>query len=1325
MPTLIEIVSGITPIIDTVRAGTLASGRMAVRNAYEPNATRYFPSGAMDSLRKNMTERVGRGDRCLGYLQAPYGHGKTAAAIYLWSACEKAGALAVPPFQFTSLDDVVTGVGGYLTEALRDKNAQLAKEAEELGLRYRTDAVDRVAEAIAREHRIALETARAIAEKEIATRNSVGQAAHLADYLVACSHLAVKAGYKSLCVFLDEMQLFIDSGDTREKVENFRQLILALRGESNAPLGLIFIVHERVGMVLEEQAGDAMQRLRDENAGLNLGQFKETTFPSRLLDHLCKLAGEKCSDIIEDAVLEALGQITVRDDLSNGPRTVAAALRAVGRHRAQTGKKYTVWDLARDYENREIVFDGVERSLAGALAKLLSDEVVRSNKEFGNVVRYLAMFPEGVAENLLKRAGLLNSLTELAQERGLLGTVIYAPRAEHWALKVLQQNPGNEDRVTSIVRLFRDNFWYRQTEAARLGFARHAFARILLPEVFPKRGQGDMARKFSGHPAAGSFPDRTPSEILLTGSYEGTAAQYPERSVALAIASDKNELNAYRPSNDDTHLYFTFQLIADLPEEAKGSVETAHSDPRIAFVLNLNRSIGNDYPPELNLLRDSIVPRQCNALILLNLLFYIEEFVPRLSLPESDRAQIREYLTKNARRVTIQLLFDAEHLEAVGTTAMAGRGAPLLEKLFAAKLAERFPKYHVLQAGAESLADLERYERLLRDGGFSLPVKRGQKPVRLTTKEFLARMGASAGSAFDAVVSRLKRLQLLVTSGEASENGLRSVDFTLREHPLETLLYAEVERDGVETIVRRGGRDLTTHRLDRPALLRLARRNGYGTNEFELALKLASWRQRLESDSNDILITVAADDPDALAREAEEVAKRIEELAKLDPTVVDLAERCRVLANGIPTADEDTLSEIALELRLLSEAIKTRVESAISTQRTEIERLYGSIADFIRALPLTEASKVITLPGAIGGVLENARKRLERSLINTKAEWEHLGAQLRGISESMTTDTPTTALTNTITRRGKIAGIAGVLRQAPDTVRLVNSYLTALSHWRSLAATAERLEFVLAEQSEELARTLADWVDSVVTAARDAGSDFATFLARHNDFKPSLDAIETQSRGMEQQKRDRYDAFVRQLSELFSGAELPTTRAVPFDPRSEEHSYQALADDASGTLKTAVNKMIASLTEMQARATFLREFRERDVSKLLASLDTERATLLNISREIDADIVLLYRGGKGKLPAYCGQYQSALVVRSTTNKELSALEKPDPTNGALQDEVILSLRSADGSSHGLALSQLFSALRKKRSATANDLFKALEELYTQGNVELVIRERHK
>jgi hypothetical protein len=1322
MPTLMETVGGITPIIDTFRARSLGEERNAIRAAYEPNAARFFASDTMQALRKSLVERAGKGERCLGYLQAPYGHGKTAAAIYLWRECEKAGALAVPPFQFTSLDNVVTGVGGFVEQALRDKNGALAREAEALAAQYRTDAVDRVAETLARQHRIPLETARAIAAQEIAARNSVGRSAHLADYLVGCARLAEKAGFKSLCVFLDEMQLFIDSGDTRENVENFRQLILALRGET-APLGLIFVVHERVGMVLEEQAGDAMQRLRADGAGLNLGQFRETTFPARLLEHLCKICGEKPAEVAEEAVLEALGQIAVRDDLSNGPRTVAAALRAIGRRRAQTGKRYTVWDLARDYEQREIVFDGAERSLAGALAQLLSDDIVRERKTFGDVVRYLTMFPDGASETFLKREGLLNPLTELAQERGLLGTVIYAPRAEHWALKALQQTPGNDDRVTAVVRLFRDNFWYRQTPAGQLATARQAFARLLLPELFPRRAQGDAGRKFSGHPAANKLSDQTPIEILLTGSYEGTVSLFPERRVAVAIASSANELDAFRPSDPDAHLWFTFLLTDQLAPEAPGKLHTAHSDPRLAFMLNLKTGIGSDYPPELNLLKDSIVPRQCNALILLNLLFYIEDMIPRMNLPESDRAQIREYLTRSALRMVIQMLFDSEHLEVVGTNAAVGRGTPLLEKLFAAKLQERYPQYRALQAGPESAADLERYERLLRDGGFSLPVKRGQRPIRLAAREFLARMGASQNSAFDATASRLKRLQLLTAGGEESIEGVRTLEFTLREHPLEALLHDEIEKNGLEVTVRRGGRDLGTRRLDKGALLRVARRNGYGPNEMELALKMAGWRQRLETEGNHVLISVAADDPEALLREADELSRHIADFAGLDPGAAELKNRCEQIARLIPSADADGLSEASLELRLLAERVKERVDAVVREQRAEIERLRGRIADAVRGLPLAEAGRAITLPGSLGGVLETSRKRLERSLLSAKAEWEQLAGQLKALSDGMAVDTPTTLLDNTLHRREKLASICKSLDHASGFLRATNAHLANLAHWRTLAATAEQVEFALADQGQDLSRTLADWIDSVVDAARSSGTDFADFLGRYSDFKPGLEAIEAQSRGMEQQRRERYEAFARQVGELMRGARLSSPRAIPFDPRAEEQSYQALADEVTRILGDAITRLIGTLVETSARATFLSEFRGRDVKTLQQRLEKAQRELLSIGTDLVTEAVLNYRSNTGKFPAYCGAYQSALTECSSCNASLVALEKPDPARGGLEDEILLWLQQSESAGQGVALAQIFGALRRKRTVTANDLFAALEALYTQGNIELLIRER--
>jgi hypothetical protein len=243
-----------------------------------------------------------------------------------------------------------------------------------------------------------------------------------------------------------------------------------------------------------------------------------------------------------------------------------------------------------------------------------------------------------------------------------------------------------------------------------------------------------------------------------------------------------------------------------------------------------------------------------------------------------------------------------------------------------------------------------------------------------------------------------------------------------------------------------------------------------------------------------------------------------------------------------------------------------------------------------------------------------------------------------------------------------------------------------------------------------------------VTAARDHGSDFGAFLLRHNDFKPGLDAIEAQIRSLEQQKRDRYDCFIHQLNDLYTGSGLSPVRPVPFDPRAENGSYQALSDAALEVLKRQVSDLISSLSDLQSRATFLREFRNRNVQSILESLERERTTLLNLLREVDSDTLLAYRKGTGKLPAWCGAYQNAVEVRSTTNRAQLALEQPDSTTGPLQDEVLLVL--GEGIAHrGIPLAELFSTLRRQRAATAPDMFKALEDLYTQGNLDIFVRPR--
>jgi hypothetical protein len=331
MPTLEEIAGGISPIIDTFKARSLGETPNAVRSAYEPNAERYFASDAIRRVRDSLLKRLGKGERILGYLIGDYGHGKTAAAIYLWRECEKADIAAVPPFQFTSFDDLVEAVGGWLRHAVIERNGDLLPEVNSLLSRYRDRSVDQVATELARRRNVPLEIARAIVAEDIAPNVSIGRAAHVSDFLEDAARLAKKAGYKGLVVFADEMQIFIDAGEVRANIEDLRRLILALR-PSDAPIGLMMVIHERVAMVMAENAGDAMQRMQDDGAALNLGQHLDATFPDKLLTHLAQKANLKRAAVADDAVMEALGQIALRKDLSNGPRTVAAAIRCIAQH---------------------------------------------------------------------------------------------------------------------------------------------------------------------------------------------------------------------------------------------------------------------------------------------------------------------------------------------------------------------------------------------------------------------------------------------------------------------------------------------------------------------------------------------------------------------------------------------------------------------------------------------------------------------------------------------------------------------------------------------------------------------------------------------------------------------------------------------------------------------------------------------------------------------------------------------------------------------------------------------------------------------------------
>lgn len=93
---------------------------------------------------------------------------------------------------------------------------------------------------------------------------------------------------------------------------------------------------------------------------------------------------------------------------------------------------------------------------------------------------------------------------------------------------------------TELLRRFRDRWWHEYSEQEKLQTAKIAFLAFVLPEIFPKRGQGEQS-KWSGHfgspEEASEFAAHRVTELVLEGSFDGTMMQFPEQRIVSELLS--------------------------------------------------------------------------------------------------------------------------------------------------------------------------------------------------------------------------------------------------------------------------------------------------------------------------------------------------------------------------------------------------------------------------------------------------------------------------------------------------------------------------------------------------------------------------------------------------------------------------------------------------------------------------------------------------------------------------------------------------------------------------------------------------------------------
>jgi hypothetical protein len=447
-------------IADTARADEVERQPEAVRTRYEPYAEAYFVIEAVKRVEKQLLGELRAGGAVTGYISADFGYGKTATAIYLWKRCLDGEIVAVPPFLFRQLRDIMQATKGWLAYQLQHSQPELLQKLED-AYRFRDQrSAEELAKEIASNQSISAEKARAIVQQYIAQRRDVTTTQSLLDFLRDATKLAGEAGFKGLVVFADESQEFLrtEEAGAQEAIQTLSELVKGIRAMANLPLGLILTMPvQPTEAAIEEQAGDIMHRMRERGTALRLQDVYGREFPRDLWRYLTdQFGGKDAKRAVEDQTLEALGQLCERKDLSNGPRTVINAFKRIAQHYQQKRRPYTPMDLIDDYLQGHIVFEGREAKLTGTLQRLLQLPAVQHDLQRQQAVKLLAAFPRGVDE--VKAGDLYAVIEDLADKEQWLGEHI-TQLAEGYALVGLQEHAEARRVFDEIIRDFRRR-WY-------------------------------------------------------------------------------------------------------------------------------------------------------------------------------------------------------------------------------------------------------------------------------------------------------------------------------------------------------------------------------------------------------------------------------------------------------------------------------------------------------------------------------------------------------------------------------------------------------------------------------------------------------------------------------------------------------------------------------------------------------------------------------------------------------------------------------------------------------------------------------------------------
>ncbi len=959
-------------IVATQRATDLLERAEAVDEAYKRHVRTYVPLGrqvdngaggqSVANFERQVIQEVRQGGAIRGYLTAEYGYGKTSTALYLWERARAANILVTPPFQLNRLTDLIVGCYGWARYELKRTRPNLVDEARAI---YES-VMERNAETLARQYHIDVAAARRMAQDKPEILD-LGPADYI-RFFEDMTHLAQQAGFEGVLILADEVQQYIEpeiKSGIKDPISPLFDVIGAILTRRNhLNFGLIMVIPPKEISLMRDIRGDLIHRVLQ--VSLDLSTVYDNQFPERLWQRLAKSFDyeEHQTRILSPECLSALGQISARQDLADGPRTVVNVFRRATRRYIESGypadDAYTPLHLIEDFLNGAIQYDSPKK-IPQIVTQALAHSLVRGNRERERAIKWAAAFPnEGLSRKIQERFGLQQAFDDLSQSaQGDLIISVGDVRTPGFTLRGLDQVKVDSDWLTMSIR----EFWrsYYETADPTKQRALTAFQQLLTQRVFTS----------NLWTVTEIIPDGLTRNLglVLEGHFSGFARKFPKRCVHVRILWEDDTVRDANPLGDVV-VQIRLRRYLDLPEEDRRhraeALQIDYNARQINLTLNLMAREDGAISPTLERLVAPIVsPYKLTPLLLLTMHETMEAKRTANLIPKPDDPQVR-YFQSDLLDNIFRALFNV----TVGAPVEAAQER-ILEAALLRLLDARYPEYDTLMRVSNWESSLTKYVNAIKHLE-TAHERQGQISYE-GLKEDVAMLFTLSNTGLDTFISNFPALIEVVQdfpSRRDAERGLRgAVRFKL--HPLEQRIRAWLQAAPDTERIQAAGRNCEVHLLPANEIYRRAAQLGYREKEIDTALDLMNERGLLENDARR-----------GIWRETISQAPSVDELAtELRAWQVDLD----ILLSGFPESAQLKLwrEEAAKGQRLVDEQLRSKPDDE------RLIRLRRSAQAYHRQL--------LTFAGEQQAALQQQAARLmNRVPTPDRRQGERLNAQVQG-----------------------------------------------------------------------------------------------------------------------------------------------------------------------------------------------------------------------------------------------------------------------------------------------------------------------------------------